>query len=49
MLETTNTKPTPSHYILTPEQRIALIAAKVERAEAQIKAIAELAKKLKVR
>ena len=49
MLDRANRQPLPSHVILTPEQRSALIRAKVERAESQIKALAELAKKLKER
>ena len=49
MLDRANRQPLPSHAILTPEQRDALIMAKVERAESQIRAIAELAKKLKER
>ena len=49
MLNRTNTKPMPSQFVLTPEQRIALLQGKVERAEAQIRAIAELAKRLKGR
>ena len=44
-----NTKPMPSQFVLTPEQRIDLIEAKVQRAEAQIKSIAELAKRLGVK
>ena len=47
MLNKTNSKPMPSQFVLTPEQKIALIEAKVLRAEAQIKSIAELAKRLK--
>ena len=34
-------------FLLTPEQRIALFEAKVARAEAQVKSLAELAKRLK--
>lgn len=49
MLDRANIQPMPSHVILTPEQKIALIRAKVERAESQLKALAELAKKLKER
>lgn len=49
MLDRANKQTLPSHVILTPEQKIALIRAKVERAESQIRAIAELAKKLKER
>ena len=33
-------------FLLTPEQKIALMEAKVARAEAQAKALAELARKL---
>ena len=46
MLDRANRQPMPSHAILTPEQRNALIRAKVERAEAQIRSIAELARRL---
>ena len=46
MLNRTNTQPMPSQFVLTPEQKIALIEAKVERAEAQIRSIAELARRL---
>lgn len=43
MLNRTNKNTMPSQFVLTPEQKIALIEAKVVRAEAQVKAIAELA------
>ena len=33
-----------SHFILSPEDKVALMTAKVARAEAQVKALAELAK-----
>ena len=33
-------------FVLTAEQKIALLEAKVQRAEAHVKALAELAKKL---
>lgn len=49
MLSRTNKQPMPSQFVLTPEQRIALIEAKVVRAEAQVKAIADLASKLRKR
>jgi hypothetical protein len=34
-------------FLLTPEQRIALMEAKIARAESQVKQLADLAKKLK--
>ena len=46
MLRRTNTEPMPSQFILTPEQKIALIEAKVARAEAHIRSMAEMAKLL---
>ena len=46
MLNRTNTKPLPSQFVLTPEQKTALLEAKVERAEALLKSMAELAKRL---
>lgn len=39
----------PSQFILTPEQRVALLEAKVVRAEAYAKALAEATKKLRKR
>jgi hypothetical protein len=45
-LETNKTKSLPSQFVLTPEQKIALLEAKVQRAEAHMKALAEMAKKL---
>jgi hypothetical protein len=48
MLNRTNeTKTLPSQFVLTPDQRIALLEAKLVRAEQYAKALAELAKKLK--
>jgi hypothetical protein len=46
MNELKETKPMPSQFILTPEQKLALMEAKVKRAEAQLKALAEVVKKL---
>ena len=46
MLNRTNTKPMPSQFVLTPEQKIALLEGKVARAEAQVKRVAELARLL---
>lgn len=47
MLNKTNkTNPLPSQFVLTPEQKIALLEAKVARAEAHVKALAEVAKKM---
>ena len=46
MLQTDNKKVLPSQYVLTPEQRVALIEAKLQRAEANAKALLEVAKKL---
>jgi hypothetical protein len=46
MLNKTNSKPLPSQFVLTPEQRTALLEAKLERAEAHAKALLEVAKKL---
>jgi hypothetical protein len=47
MLRTdTNKNPMPSQFILTQEQKVALLEAKVARAEAHVKALAEVAKKL---
>ena len=46
MLNRTNTQPMPSQFVLTKEQRHSLIQGKVERAEAHIRSIAELAKRL---
>lgn len=47
MLKRTNeTKTLPSQFVLTPEQRVALIEAKLQRAEANAKALAEVVKKL---
>lgn len=46
MLNRTNTQSLPSQFVLTPEQKLALIEAKVERAEAQMRSIAELARQL---
>ena len=48
MNELKETKPMPNPFILTPEQKLALMEAKVKRAEAQLKALAELADKLKL-
>jgi hypothetical protein len=48
MNELRETKPMPSQFILTPEQKLALMEAKVKRAEAELKALAELAKTLKL-
>ena len=45
-LKETKSKSMPSQFILTPEQKLALVEAKVKRAEAHIKALAEIAKKL---
>jgi hypothetical protein len=48
MLNRTNeTKTLPSQFVLTPEQRIALLEAKVVRAEQYAKALAEVAKKFR--
>ena len=33
-----------SHFILSPEDKVALMEAKIARAEAQVKALAELAR-----
>lgn len=33
-----------SHFVLSQEDKVALMEAKIERAQAQIKALAELAK-----
>jgi hypothetical protein len=46
MLMETNKNPSPSQFVLTPEQRTALLEAKVARAEAQVKALAEIARRL---
>jgi hypothetical protein len=46
MLQTDNKKVLPSQFVLTPEQRVALIEAKLLRAEANAKALAEIVKKL---
>lgn len=46
---TDKTNTLPSQFVLTQEQRIALIQGKVERAEAQVKRVAELARLLKPR
>jgi hypothetical protein len=47
MLEQKNVKSLDSKFLLTAEQKIALFEAKVARAEAQVKSLADLAKKLK--
>ena len=49
MNELKETKPMPSQFILTPEQKLALVEAKVKRAEAHIKALAEIVRKLNKR
>ena len=36
----------PSQYVMTPEQKFALIEGKIKRAEAHVKVLAEIAKKL---
>ena len=46
MNELKEPKPTLNQFVLTPEQKLALVEAKVKRAEAHIKALAEIAKKL---
>ena len=46
MNEQKETKSMPNQFILTPEQKLALVEAKVKRAKAHIKALAEIAKKL---
>jgi len=33
-----------SHFVLSPEDKVALVEAKIARVEAQVKALAELAK-----
>jgi hypothetical protein len=45
-MEKIKKNPMPSQFVLTPEQRIALIEAKIVRANEQVKALAEVAKKL---
>jgi hypothetical protein len=47
MIGTDNKKVLPSQFMLTPEQRIALLEAKVARAEQYAKALAEVAKKFR--
>ena len=42
-----NVKPIDNKFLLTAEQKIALFEAKVIRAEAQIKSLADLTSKLK--
>lgn len=42
-----NVKALDNKFLLTAEQRLALFEAKIARAEAQVKSLAELAKKLK--
>ena len=42
-----NVKELDNKFLLTAEQRLALFEAKVARAEAQVKSLAELARKLK--
>ena len=46
MLKTDNSKSTPGQFFMTPEQRLALLEGKIKRAEASMKAIAEIAKQL---
>ena len=46
MLRTDTKQSLPSQFVLTPEQRVALIEAKLQRAEAEAKALAEVVKKL---
>lgn len=47
MLQQKNVSKIDNKFLLTAEQKIALFEAKVERAEAQVRALAELASKLK--
>jgi hypothetical protein len=49
MLQQTNKSPSSSQFVLTQEQKIALLEAKVARAEAHVKALAEIAKRLNKR
>ena len=42
-----NVKTVDNKFLLTAEQKVALVEAKIARAEAQVKSLAELAKKLK--
>jgi hypothetical protein len=50
MLQEASKKTLPSQqYIMTQEQKIALIEGKIKRAEANIKALAEIAKRLEKR
>ena len=42
-----NVKALDNKFLLTAEQKVALFEAKVARAEAQVRALAELASKLK--
>ena len=47
MLQNTDKiKSLPSQYVMTAEQKFALIEGKIKRAEAHVKALAEIAKRL---
>jgi hypothetical protein len=45
-MRTDETKTLPSQFVLTTEQKVALLEAKLARAEAHVKALAEMAKRL---
>ena len=44
----TKPKPMPNHFILTTEQKIALLEAKVQRAKQYAKVMSEIDKRLKI-
>jgi hypothetical protein len=49
MIQPSNTKILNNQFVLTPEQKVALLEGKIARAEQHIKALAELAKKITVK